>query len=123
MRSTGIGSDSERETRETLAAIDRDLEVPQRAAPADSCWREFRQEISHRVQEFRRDGAGRPGTAPRRAAEASSSRPGAVTEPPHREAAGARTGGGGGGPRLFSPGPGLTVVRQRVPLALSAKSI
>jgi hypothetical protein len=55
-----IGSESERETRETLAAIDRDLNVPQRVRLRFLLTR-FRQEISHRVQEFRRDGAGDPG--------------------------------------------------------------
>ena len=55
-----IGSDSERETRETLAAIDRDLEVPQRVR-LRFLLAQFRQEISHRLQEFRRDGTGDPG--------------------------------------------------------------
>lgn len=71
-----IGSDSERETRETLAAIDRDLEVAQRVRLRFLLAR-FRQEISHRVQEFRRDGAGDPGRhrGPRRNAPAADPAP------------------------------------------------
>ena len=55
-----IGSESERETRDTLTAIDRELNVPQRVRMR-FLMAHFRQEISHRVQEFRRDAAGEPG--------------------------------------------------------------
>ena len=55
-----LGSDSERTTREALAAIDHELDVPQRVRFRFLMVR-FRQEMTHRVQEFRHGAPGESG--------------------------------------------------------------